>query len=643
MDFKPRAEAVPFNPQVESNPKLYSGPKNEIYGYPRNSDRHVYPATQAHSRPKPESAPRAAYNSAYPQREQPSANRQYYADRKSDGISRQYSPRTAQTRGFARQAYSRNGAFFDSNSQKKVESPRSTNSSSPTRPPPQHNYSARQHQSVSQRREHPSTLSRERSPPREAGNREYEEAQRRRRMILEKQAKIRNFHEPEREKLFPKKSHNALQNFVRTHNIDAEENPRELPSGSGVFEQHMIEKRTNGKQRSPVRDNPGPLKSVFDKLPSLQKPLKDKYDDNGYLISDIVDQFVTGFEKRQNGSLNSASNAKSENSAGKNLGAQKEFVFKADPTRGFQENKTIWSGEARYQKRTTRNRSDWDRNHKTSSSLIDIPMNAKLAPASRLVRGSKREKKIERLGPGVVVARNFLDVDTQIWLINICKKEGARPEHGFWQKTQEGNKMLNSTVKRGRIYDKIDTYEDGKELQHYAKSLCEKVREISKDKEIPPVLPTHLLLLHYEGVRGIGWHADDAENDGMNDHPIISFSLGNTCKFGYRPIWKTQPGFRKLSAEDYRENSFKMDPEYVDLHSGDVIIWGGPNRMMVHNVESVEENSCPKAIRLFCKNIRYNFTFRDCTNILGREEEFKFYRPSRGKDEQARNFRTFQP
>eukprot|EP00492_Amphilonche_elongata_P003169 TRINITY_DN347_c0_g1_i10.p1 TRINITY_DN347_c0_g1~~TRINITY_DN347_c0_g1_i10.p1 ORF type:complete len:221 (+),score=28.69 TRINITY_DN347_c0_g1_i10:191-853(+) len=177
---------------------------------------------------------------------------------------------------------------------------------------------------------------------------------------------------------------------------------------------------------------------------------------------------------------------------------------------------------------------------------------SKYAPSIRVK--SKRKVEFEHLAPGVVVVRNAIDPDTQIWLAKIAKKEGAKPDHGFWATREDGTKTLNSTAYRGRIYDKLETYENGEELRHYAQSICAKVRE--KHQDLPMVFPTHLLLLHYETDKGIGWHADDAENDGRNNHPIISFCLGNTCKFGIRPLWKhfTTEEVKSMSTEEYKNN-----------------------------------------------------------------------------------------
>ncbi len=51
------------------------------------------------------------------------------------------------------------------------------------------------------------------------------------------------------------------------------------------------------------------------------------------------------------------------------------------------------------------------------------------------------------------------------------------------------------------------------------------------------------------------WHKDSDPNDGNNDHPIVSITIGNSCDFGIKLVGKKE--------------------EILRLDSGDVVIWGG--------------------------------------------------------------------
>ncbi len=54
------------------------------------------------------------------------------------------------------------------------------------------------------------------------------------------------------------------------------------------------------------------------------------------------------------------------------------------------------------------------------------------------------------------------------------------------------------------------------------------------DVTIPKSDVTHLLTIYYVKKDGMGWHADDGDNDGDADSPVISFTLGNSCIFEYK-------------------------------------------------------------------------------------------------------------
>jgi len=63
---------------------------------------------------------------------------------------------------------------------------------------------------------------------------------------------------------------------------------------------------------------------------------------------------------------------------------------------------------------------------------------------------------------------------------------------------------------------------------------------------------TPMLLLKCRTSAGMGWHRDSDKNDGDNDGPIVSVSIGNSCEFGYKPLLRKE--------------------QWVTLASGDVLI-----------------------------------------------------------------------
>ena len=138
-------------------------------------------------------------------------------------------------------------------------------------------------------------------------------------------------------------------------------------------------------------------------------------------------------------------------------------------------------------------------------------------------------------------------------------------------------------------------------------------------------------------VAGIFWHRDDAPNDGQNDHPVVSFCLGNSCTFGLCHQWSWQRG--------------KEHGRSLTLHSGDCILFGGPCRYIHHAVTGVQRGTCPLNLKGVLGDARLNLTFRDAPQVNGLEKTtYKYFeppgtgvkkrprkkRPSSGKEEEAK-------
>ncbi len=128
---------------------------------------------------------------------------------------------------------------------------------------------------------------------------------------------------------------------------------------------------------------------------------------------------------------------------------------------------------------------------------------------------------------------------------------------------------------------------------------------------MPSMDVTHLLLNMYTSANGLVWHRDIYENDGKSDHPVVNISVGASCKFGVRH--ENESG---VPGDTERE---------IELHSGDVILFGGRCRFIKHAVLEVMMDTCPEWMETPC---RFSFTFRNAPEIIGREHEFKFFKCS---------------
>ncbi len=191
---------------------------------------------------------------------------------------------------------------------------------------------------------------------------------------------------------------------------------------------------------------------------------------------------------------------------------------------------------------------------------------------------------------GIVSIKNCLTIEEQQKLVETIEKFG---------KLFNDNGDPNFSKTRGRNYSNLDDY--GQETKAYMKDICQRtmVAVRAVDQTIPESNVTHLLTLWYLTKKGIGWHKDDGSNDGDFDTPVISFTIGNSCIF------------------EYKINDIVHSNQ---LNSGDVIVFGGPQRMVVHRVKKVIMDSVPDYLKL--DNARINLTFRQATSVIGKEDHY---------------------
>ena len=102
---------------------------------------------------------------------------------------------------------------------------------------------------------------------------------------------------------------------------------------------------------------------------------------------------------------------------------------------------------------------------------------------------------------------------------------------------------------------------------------------------------------------------------GDEDMPIILLSIGASCRFGVM-----------LSSSGKRERCV------VSLHSGDVILFGGPSRFVEHAVLAVQLGTRP-AWMASPDSCRVSLTFRESPSILGHENRFRNFDLSNGVKE----------
>ncbi len=209
------------------------------------------------------------------------------------------------------------------------------------------------------------------------------------------------------------------------------------------------------------------------------------------------------------------------------------------------------------------------------------------------------ESKGSVIVPGLVLLKAFLNVEEQCEAAKWAMLQG---EKEWYNDSGE----LNCGATRGRIYKAWSAFSKGE----FIAGVCERGVEQARleDETMPAHDLTHLLLLRYLPSGGpendaMIWHRDDGANDGDNDHPVVSLSVGCTASFGFK-----LPGLK---------------PRKVDLESGDLLLFGGPSRLIMHCVHSVVSGTSPEDVAKVVGDARINFTFRDAPSVRGNESAYE--------------------
>jgi len=222
-----------------------------------------------------------------------------------------------------------------------------------------------------------------------------------------------------------------------------------------------------------------------------------------------------------------------------------------------------------------------------------IPTNENHLPL--YVAVPKQEENIIKLQDGLVLLRNAIDIETQNYLVEKCFEIGNGTDSGGgFYSLKEGMLKLNMKT-RGRIIEPIEDFpEKFKELCSHYVGIAQAV-----DATMPSMSPTTALINFYKEGSSFKWHKDSESPELVKmkkGKPVVSFSIGLSADFGIKRY--------------YDDKKYQT----VRLNSGDVILFGGPSRMIVHSVLHVHPNTMP--VGLMMQKGRLNITLRDVEGYL---------------------------
>lgn len=186
----------------------------------------------------------------------------------------------------------------------------------------------------------------------------------------------------------------------------------------------------------------------------------------------------------------------------------------------------------------------------------------------------------QELLPGFVHFRNVLPPATQQALALIaCRVAGASRQSGAsggWYRCEHGRWSLNDGSK-ARFWDHIACFPE--EFRTLGEELVRLAGErFGAHLAVPAAqFQAQVGALNFYKPQGrMGWHVDDT-NFAKPDRPIVMANLGDSADFGYK-LRRTDP-----------DSSVRLD-------SGDVIVFGGPARDLVHALIRVHRHTSPPAL-----------------------------------------------
>ena len=239
-----------------------------------------------------------------------------------------------------------------------------------------------------------------------------------------------------------------------------------------------------------------------------------------------------------------------------------------------------------------------------------------LGPPAAISLRADRRKHLAVLRDGVVVLRGALDLRVQQEVVDLCREIGKGPG-GFYAPQTRGGSMHLQMMCLGMHWDSVTsryaptrTNVDGlpvpplpRELWDLVQAAAETATEASGS--IPSLRPDVCLVNFYTHGGRLGMHQDKSESaDSLRrGAPVVSISIGDACDFGYST---TRPEETDASLEAlggaHKARSVRLD-------SGDILVFGGPSRMIFHGVTKIHANNRPKGLRMLPG--RLNLTFRE--------------------------------
>lgn len=192
------------------------------------------------------------------------------------------------------------------------------------------------------------------------------------------------------------------------------------------------------------------------------------------------------------------------------------------------------------------------------------------------------------VAPGAVWVPGWLGHDAQVELLDACR-QWAKPPAGMRQPTMpNGAPFSTRAVCLGwhwypYRYSRTCDDGDGAPVKPFPPPLARLGRDACLATGYEPVPYDAAIVNLYPPGAKLGLHQDKIEGDAViaAGSPVVTISLGDTCAFRLGNIYKPTRPFQD-----------------IQLASGDLLVFGGPQRLAFHGVPKVHAGTGPRSLDL---------------------------------------------
>ena len=191
--------------------------------------------------------------------------------------------------------------------------------------------------------------------------------------------------------------------------------------------------------------------------------------------------------------------------------------------------------------------------------------------------------------PGVVRIAGWLDLEMQRWLVAQFRRWALPPAGLRHPRVPSGHLMSVQSVCLGwhwtpYAYSKTADDTDGAPVKPLPKEVADLARAAGAEAygrdsaEAATYAPDAAIVNLYAPGAHLGLHQDGEEPSGA---PVVTVSLGDSCIFRFAGVGRRTGPFTDL-----------------ELRSGDLLVFGEPNRRIYHGVPKVLGGTAPGGLGL---------------------------------------------